>query len=137
MYKIPNKITSILDAIENCRVELITWGQPLEKVKVQKGIFQEDCHSLFLSHSLSLPLSLSLSLCHRYYSSLQWFNKMHRSQYIFQITGKDYVYVWHKAICKIWKRIGKPWLKNANIYSQGIRMEFGIVKCAILMMKNG
>ena len=43
----------------------------------------------------------------------------------------------HQTVCEKQKRIGNPKIQAVRIYSQDIRMEFGIEKYAILIRKEG
>ena len=46
------------------------------------------------------------------------------------------IHGWHKTICKNEKELGTL-IHTVRLYSQYIRMKFGIEKCALLVMKSG
>ena len=43
---------------------------------------------------------------------------------------------WYQTICKKWRKL-ETLIHAVRIYSQDIGMEFGIEKCAMLVMKSG
>ena len=64
MYKIfGEEIKFIENAMENWRVELTAVGQSFAEMKIQRGIFQGDAVSQFLSVTAMVPLNYILRKC--------------------------------------------------------------------------
>ena len=101
-------------------MKLTTGGQSLAEVKIQRGIFQGDALSPLLFVIAMMPLNHILRKCIAGYKLSKLQEKINQCTW----TTSNFL---PKT-----KKIGNP-----NINCQEIGMEFGIEKCAMLVMKSG
>ena len=127
MYKISHEI---INFIEKKHEKLESWINSkrikLGWNKIQRGIFQGDALSPLLFIIAMMPLNHILSKCSAGY-------KLSRSQEnINHLMYMDDI----KLFAKNEKEL-ETLIHTFRIYSQDIGMEFGIGKCALLVMKSG
>ena len=108
------------------RVELTAGGRSIAETKIQRGIFQGDALSPLLLIIAMMPLNHILRKCTAGY-------KLSRSQEkIYHLKYMDDIKLFAKN-----ERELEIIIHAVRIYSQDIGMEFGIEKCAMLVMKSG
>ena len=108
------------------RVELTAGGRRLSEAKIQRGIFQGDALSRLLFIIAMMPLNHILLKCTDGY-------KLSRSQEtVNHLMYMDDI----KLFAKNEKEL-ETLINTVRIYSRDIGMEFGIEKCAMLVMKSG
>ena len=131
MYKISDEVINIIEkTMKTWIVELTLRGRSLAEAKVQRGIFQGDAQSPLLFIIAMISLNYILRKCTAGY-------KLSRSQE--KITHLMQVHD-IKQNCKKKKKKKKELetrIHAVRIYSRDIEMEFGIEKCAMLVMKSG
>ena len=127
MYKISNNIINFIEkAMENWRVQLKAGKQSLAEVKIQRGIFQGDSLSPLLFIIAMMPLNHILKKCTGGYKFTNSQEKINHLMYMDDI----------KIFAKNEKEL-ETLVQTIRIYSQDIGMEFGIEKCAMLVIKRG
>ena len=108
------------------RVESTAGGRSLAETKIQRGIFQGDALSPLLFIIAMMPLNYILRKCTAGY-------KLSRSQeQIYHLLYIDDI----KLLAKNEKEL-ETLIHTVRIYSRDIGMEFGIDKCAMLVLKSG
>ena len=127
MYKISHKVINFIEKTrQTWRVELTAGGRSLAETKFQRGIFQGDALSPLLFIIAMMPLNHIVRKCtagHKLSGSQE---KINHLMYMDDI----------KLFAKNEKEL-ETLIHAVRIYSQDIRMEFGIEKCAMLVMKSG
>ena len=108
------------------RVELTAGGRKLAEAKIQRGIFQGDALSPLLFIIAMISLNRILRKCTAGYKLSRSQKKISHLMYMNDI----------KLFAKNEKELGSL-IHAVRIYSQDIGMEFGIEKCAMLVMKSG
>ena len=127
IYQIPDQVVQFIEkTMETCRVGLTAGGKFLAKVKIQRGIFQRDVLSPLLFVITMMPLSHILKKCTAEYKLSKSQEKINYLMYMDDI----------KLFAKNEKEL-QILIQSERIYSQDIKMEFGIEKCALLVMKSG
>ena len=125
MYK--NEVRNFIEkTMKTWRVELAAGGRNLAKAKYQRGIFQGDALSPLLFITAMMTLDYIFRRC-----TTRW--KLNRSQE--KINHFTYV----DEIKLSTKNENEPETRThtVRIYSQDIGMEFGIEKCAMLVIQSG
>ena len=112
--------------MKNWRVELTAGGKSLGETKTQRGIFQGDALSSLQFIIAMMPLKHILRKCTAVYKLSRSQEKINHLMYIDDI----------KLFAKNEKEL-ETLIHTVRIYSQDIGMEFGIEKCALLVMKSG
>ena len=112
--------------MKNWSVELTAGGKGLAETKIQSRIFQGDALSLLLFIIAMMPLNHIL----RKYTAGY---KLSRSQEKFN----HLIYMDDIELFPNNKKELETLIHIVRIYSRGIGMEFGIEKCALLVMKSG
>ena len=127
MYKIPHKtINFFRKTMKNCTVELTAGGKSLAETKIQRGIFQGDALSPLLFIIAMMPLNHILRRCTAGYKLSRSQEKVNHLMYMDDI----------KVFAKNEKEL-ETLIHTIRIYTQHIGMEFGIEKCALLVIKSG
>ena len=127
MYKISHEIINFIEkTMKNWRIELTEGGKSLTKTKIQRGIFQGDALSPLLFIIAMMPLNHILRKCTAGYKLSRLQEKINHLMYMDDI----------KLFAKNEKEL-ETLIHTIRIYSQDIGMEFGIEKCALLVMKSG
>ena len=127
MYKISHEVINFSwKTMKTWRVESTAGGRSLAETKIQRGIFQGDALSPLLFIIAMMSLNHILRKCTVGYklSRLQ--------QMINHLMYMDVIELFAKNEKELEIRI-----HAVRIYSQDIWMEFGIDKCAMLVMKSG
>ena len=127
MYKLSHKVINFIEqTMKTWRVELTAGGRSIAETKIQIGIFQGDALSPLLFIIAMMPLNHILRKCPAGY-------KLSRSQEkINHLMYMDDVKLFAKNERKL-----ETLIHAVRIYSQDIGMEFGLEKCAMLVMKTG
>ena len=108
------------------RVELTAGGRSIAETKIQRGIFLGDALSPILFIIAMMPLNHILRKCTAGY-------KLSRSQeMINHLIYMDDIRLFAKNEKEL-----ETLIHPNRIYSQDIGMQFGIEKCAMLVMKSG
>ena len=105
-------------------MELTAGVRSLAEAKIQRGMFQGDTLSLLLFIIGMMPLNHILRKCTAGYKLSRSQEKINHVMYVDDI----------KLFAKM-KRL-ETLIHAVRIYSQDIGMEFGIEKCAMLVMKS-
>ena len=127
MYKISHETINFIEkTMKNWRVELTAGGKGLAETKIQRGIFQGDALSPLLFIIAMMPLNHKLKKCTAGYKLNRSQEKVNHQMYMDDI----------KLFAKNEKEL-ETLIQTIRIYSQDIGMEFGIEKCALLVMKSG
>ena len=111
------------------RVELTAGGRSLAEAKIQRGIFQGDALSSLLFKITMMPLNHILRKCTAGYKLSRSQEKIHHLLYM------DDIKLFAKNEKKKTKKL-ETLIHAIRIYSKDIGMEFGIEKCAMLVMKS-
>ena len=106
-------------------MELTAGRKNLVETKIQRGIFQGDASSPLLFITAMMPLNHILRKCTAGYKLTKSQEKINHLMYMDDI----------KLFAKNEKEL-KTLIHTVRIYSQDIGMEFGIEKCAMLLMKS-
>ena len=127
MYEIPDQVVQFIEkTMETGRVELTAEEKSLAEVKIQRRIFHGDALSPLLFVIAMMPFSHILRICTARYKLSKSQEKNNPLMYMDDI----------KLFAKNEKEL-ETQIQTVRIYSQDIGMEFGIQKCAMLVMKNG
>ena len=127
MYKISDEVVKFIEKTKKIwRVELTAGVRSLAEAKIQRGMFQGDTLSLLLFIIGMIPLNHILRKCTAGYKLSLSQEKINHVMYVDDI----------KLFAKKEKE-RETLIHAVRIYSQDIRMEFGIEKCSMLVMKSG
>ena len=127
MYKISDDVINFIEkTIKTRRAELTARGSSLVEAKVQRGIFQGDALSPLLFIISMMPLNDILRKCTARYKLSRSQEKINHLMYMDDI----------KLFAKNEKE-QETLIHTVRIYSQDIGIEFGIEKCAMLVVKSG
>ena len=127
MYKISHKVINFIDkTMKTWRVELTAGGRSLAETKIQKSIFQGDALSPLLFIIAMMPFNHILRKYTTGYKLSRSQEKINHLMYMDDI----------KLFAKNEKEL-ETLIHTVRIYSQDIGIEFGIEKCAMLVMKSG
>ena len=127
MYKISYEfINFIEETMKTRRLELTTGGRSIAETKIQRGIFQGEALSPLLFIIAMMSLNHILRKCTAGYKLSRLQEKINHLMYMDDI----------KIFAKNEKEL-ETLIHTVRIYSQDIRMEFVIEKCAMLVMKSG
>ena len=127
MFKIADNINKLLNkSMESWRVELTSNDISLGEVNIKRGIFQGDSLSPLLFIIAMTPLTLVLR----------------KSKHAFQIgRSKEALnHLLYMDDLKLYAKTDKELeglVQSERIFSNDIGMEFGINKCAVLILKRG
>ena len=125
MYKISHETINFIEkTMKNWRVELTVGGKSLVETKIQIGICQGDALSPLLFIIAMMPQNHILRKCTAGYQLSRLQEKFNELMYMddIKLFAKNEL---------------ETLIHTIRIYSQDIGMEFGIEKCALLVMKSG
>ena len=127
MYKIPDQVIQFIEnTMQTWRVELTAGGTNLAEINIQRGVFQRDTLRSLLFLMAMMPLNFILwksTACYKLSKSQE---KINHLMYMNDI----------KLFAKNKKKQLEILIQTLRIYSQDIGMEFGIEKCAMLVIKS-
>ena len=127
MCKISDEVINFIDkTMKTWRVELTAGGRRLAEAKIQRGMFQGYALSPLLFIIAMIPLNHIIRKCTAGYKLSRSQEKVNHLMYMDDI----------KLFEKNEKEL-ETLIHTARTYSQDIGMEFGIVMCAMLVMKSG
>ena len=127
MYKISHEVTNFTEqTMKTWRVELTAGGRSTAETKIQRGIFQGRALSPLLFIIAMMLLNHILRKCAAGKKLSRSQEKINHLMYMDDI----------KLFAKNEKEL-ETLIHAVRIYSQDIGMEFGIEKCAMLVMKSG
>ena len=127
MYEISHEVINFIEqTMKTWRVELTAGGRSIAETKIQRDIFQGDAISPLLFIIAMMPLNHILRKCTAGYKLSRSQEKINHLMYMDDI----------KLFAKNEKEL-ETLIHAVRIYSQDIGMEFGIEKCAMLVMKSG
>ena len=112
--------------MQTWRVELAAGGRSLAETKIQRGIFRGDALSPLLFLKAMMSLNHILRKCIAGYKLCRSLEKINHLMYMDDI----------KLFAKN-EKVLETLIHAIRIYTQDKGMEFGIEKCAILVMKCG
>ena len=127
MYKISHEVINFIEqTMKTWRVELTAGERSIAEIKIQRSIFQGDALSPLLFIIAMMPLNHILRKCTVGYKLSRSQEKINHLMYMDDI----------KLLAKNEKEL-ETLIHAVRIYGQDIGMEFGIEKCAMLVMKSG
>ena len=127
MYKISHEVINFIEqTMKTWKVELTAGGRSIAETKIQRGIFQGYALSPLLFIIAMMPLNHILRKCAAGYKLSRSQEKINHLMYMDDI----------KLFAKNQREL-ETLILAVRIYSQDIGMEFGIEKCAMLVMKSG
>ena len=127
MYKISHEVINFIEqTMKTWRSDLIEGRRSKVETKIQRGIFQGDALSPSLFIIAMMPLNQILRKCAAGYKLSRLQEKINHLMYMDDI----------KLFAKNEKEL-EILIHAIRIYSQDIGMEFGIEKCALLVIKSG
>ena len=108
------------------QVELSAGGRTLGTINIRRGIFQGDCLSPLLFVLALIPLSIVLGRVKAGYDLASRKGLLNYLLFManFKLYGKN-----EKQVDTL--------INTVRVFSSDIAMEFGISKCAVLVMKRG
>ena len=127
MYKISHEVINFIEqTMKTWRVDLTAGGRSIAETKIQRGIFQGDALSPLLLIIAMMPLNHILRKCAAGYKLTRSQEKINHLMYMddFKLFAKN-------------EKEMETLIYAVRMYSQDIGMEFGIEKCAMLVMKSG
>ena len=127
MYKISHEVINFIEqTMKTWKVELTAGGKIIAETKIQRGIFLGDALSPLLFIIAMMPRKHILRKCAAGYKLSRSQEKINHLMYMDDI----------KLFEKNEKEL-ETLIRGVRIYSQDIGVEFGIEKCAMLVMKSG
>ena len=127
MYKIPDQVVQFIEkTLQTWRVELTADGKSLAEIKIQGDIFQGHALSPLQFVIAMMPLNHILRKCTAGYKFSKSLEKINHLMYMDDI----------KLFAENKKEL-ETLIQTVRINSQDVGMEFGIEKCAMLIMKSG
>ena len=126
MYKISEEFINFKKTMKTWRVELTAGRKSLAQTKIQRGIFQGDVLLPLLFIIEIMPLNHILRKYTARYKLSKLQEKINHLMYMDDI----------KLLAKYEKEL-EILIHAVRICSQDIGMEFGIEKCAMLLIKSG
>ena len=127
MYKISHEVINFIEqTTKTWRVELTAGGRSIAETKIQRGIFQGDALSPLLFIIAMMSLNHILRNCTAGYKLSRLQKKINHLMYMDDI----------KLFAKNEKEL-ETLIHAVRIYNQDIGTEFGLEKCAMLVMKSG
>ena len=127
MMKVAGNVTGLLESsMAQWKTELTSSGMVLGEVDIRRGIFQGDSLSPLLFIMVMIPLSILLKREDMGYSF------GHGGGLLNHLLFMDDLKVYGKS-----EREMEALVELVRVYSNDIGMEFGIDKCAVLVIKRG
>ena len=127
IFNIADNIKNLItNSMMNWETELTSEKVSLGKVKIRRGIFQDDSLSPLLFVLAIIPLSFMLRKAKAGYDLGGNKGRVNHLLFMddFKLYGKN-------------ERQLDTLVNSVRIFSEDIQMQFGINKCAILIMKRG
>ena len=127
MFRVAGNKTRVLDkSMDKWCTELTSCGRPLGKVNIWRGIFQGDSLSPLLFVMALIPLTLVLRKVKAGYDLAG------RRRVVNHLLFMDDLKLYGKSEKQV-----DTLLNTVRIFSQDIGLQFGINKCAVLVLKRG
>ena len=127
MYKISHEVINFIEqTMKTRRMELTAGGRSIAETKIQRGIFKGAALSPLQFIIAMMPLNPILRKCTAGYKLSRSQEKINHLMYMDDL----------KLFAKNEKEL-ETLIHAVRIYCQDIEMEFGIEKCAMLIMKSG
>ena len=127
MYKISHEVINFIkQTMKTWRADLTAGERSIAETRIQRGIFQGDAPSPLLFIITMMPLNHILRKCAAGYKLSTSQEKINHLMYMDDI----------KLFAKKEREL-ETLIHTVRIYSQDIGMEFGIEKCATVVMKSG
>ena len=127
MYKLSHEVINFIEkTMRTWRAELTAGERSSAETNIQRGIFHGDAQSPLLFIITMMPLNHILRKCTARYKLSRSLEKINYLMYMDDI----------KLVAKNEKE-QETLIHAVRIHSQHIGMEFGIEKCAMLVMKSG
>ena len=127
MYKILDEVINFIEKTKKTwRMELTAEGRSLVKTRIQRGIFQKDALSPLLFIIAMMPLNHILRKCTAGYKLSLSQEKINHIMYM------DDIKLFAKNVTEL-----ETLMHAVRIYSQDIRMKFGIEIWDMFVMKSG
>ena len=126
-FKINNKTTKLLEkAMKSWRVQLTCNTETIGEVEIKRGIFQGDSLSPLLFVIAMIPLTRILRKAKPGYEMTTEKTKVNHLMYMddVKLYGKNRIEI-------------ESLIQTVRIYSSDISMEFGLEKCASIILKRG
>ena len=127
MFAVPVNVRSFVNtSMKQWNTKLTSSNQRLGNVKIRRGIFQGDSLSPLLFVLVMIPLTLVL--------------RQTKASYELKKGGKKINHLLFMDDLKLFTKNGDQIDKLVNtvrIFSEAIKMEFGLPKCGVLIMKRG
>ena len=127
LFGVAENIKSLLvNSMEKCEVMLCSGNSELGEVEIKRGIFQADSLSPLVFVLALIPLSLILTKA--------------KAAYEFSESKEKINHLLFMDDLKLYSRNEKgldSLVKTVPVFSEDIGMEFGIEKCAMLVMEKG
>ena len=116
----------LVNGMEKRKVMLCSGNSELDEVEIRRGIFQGDSLSPLVFVLALIPLSLIL--------------RKAKAAYEFSESKEKINHLLFMDDLKLYSRSEKgfgPLVQTVRVFSEDIGMEFGIEKCAMLVMEKG
>ena len=116
----------ISESVKHWNTELNAGQSRLGNVKIKRGIFQGDSMSPLLFVMTMIPLTLMLRKTNIFYEVRK------KGERINRLLFMDDLKLFGKNVDQIGSLVN-----TVRIFSEDIKMEFGLSKCGVLIMKRG
>ena len=127
MFKVAGNVSCLVrNSMNLWKVELSSGKETLAQVNIRRGIFQGDSSSPLLFVMALIPLTLILRKCKNGYNFSRTKDKINHLLYM------DDLKLFAKEEAGL-----DALIQTVRVFSSDIGMEFGIEKCAVVIMKRG